>query len=59
MNDKQKLALKELADVMEKHVIAFDGNDTIWLNVRGEEVALWCDKGPVASEYIREALKGE
>ena len=38
MNDKQKVALKELADVMEKHGITVDSNDTIWLDMWGEEL---------------------
>ena len=58
MNDKQKLALKELADVMEKHGIEFDSTDTIWLEIEGEEV-IYSDYDEIDAEYIREALKNE
>ena len=56
MNDKQKLALKELADVMEKHGITMDSNDTFWLNAQGAEI-IYSDYDTIDAEYIREALK--
>ena len=56
MNDKQKLALKELADVMEKHGITIESNGAVWIDIE-EGGTLWADDGPVGAEYIREALK--
>ena len=60
MNDKQKLALKELADVMEKHGIAMssEGSYPVFVWGRGfEEIILECSDHNLTTEYIREALK--
>ena len=59
MTDKQKLALKELADVMEKHGITiakeFYGAKGVW--VFSGEKSLCMDRSRMSAGCIREALK--
>ena len=57
MNDKQKLALKELADVMEKHGITFESSDTVWVFLEGDDDIVIPDYQVLDAEDIREALK--
>ncbi len=56
MNDKQKLALKELADVMEKHGLTVDSNDTVWIDTWGEELVHSADTS-IDGEGLRDLLK--
>ena len=64
MTDKQKLALKELADVMEKHNILIGPfkDSCLYVEVAGSlEVTgaadLYVIGTDLTTEYIREALK--
>lgn len=61
MNDKQKLALKELADVMEKHELLisneFYGAKGLW--VFSDETAFYMDRSDMNAKDIRAELSKE
>jgi len=56
MNDKQKLALKELADVMEKHNITIESSCTIYLWAQFGGEVLTCDGDSLNHKYVKKVL---
>ena len=55
MTDKQREAFKELADVMDKHGITMDSNDSVWVDMQGEDT-VFTEYEPVSGEFLRKEI---
>ncbi len=55
MTDNREEVFKELADVLDKHGITIDSNDSVWIDIPGE-ATIFTNYEPVSGEFLRKEI---